>query len=111
MPVEKWSDSVLLVHLADDPQFTDDLEDLEEALALGESNAVLDFAPVQAINSSNLARLLKLRKQQVQRNKQLIVCNIASNVHHTFLVTGLDNVFEISENVATALATLQMTRH
>jgi anti-anti-sigma factor len=111
MPVEKWSDTVYLVHLADDPQFTDDLEDLEQALTSSGANAVLDFAPVQSINSSNLARLLKLRKQQVQRNGKMILCNVANNVHHTFLVTGLDNVFELSENVATALATLQMTRH
>jgi anti-anti-sigma factor len=112
MPVEKWSESVVIVHLADDPQFTDELEDLEEFAAATPQrpNAVLDFSPVNVINSSNLARLLKLRKQALANDRRLILCSVGSHVLNTLLVTGLDNVFELSQNVSTALATLQMSR-
>ena len=109
MPVEKWSESVVILHLADDPQFTDELEDLEEYAADGRPNAVLDFAGVHGINSSNLARMLKLRKQTIQVGKRLILCNLGSHVLSTLLVTGLDNVFELSQDVSTALATLQLS--
>jgi anti-anti-sigma factor len=112
MPVEKWSESVVVVHLADDPQFTDELEDLEEFArsAVDWPSAVLDFGTVTSINSSNLARLLKLRKQAIAAGRRLILCNIGSQVLNTLLVTGLDNVFDLSQDVSTGLATLQMQR-
>ena len=117
MPIEKWSDSVTVVHLADDPQFSDDLDALETpapspapgttAAANGApTGAVLDFAAVHFINSSNIARLLKLRKTLATRNGRLLLCNLNTQVWGAFLLTGLDKLFEVSENVTTALATL-----
>ena len=54
MPIENWSEQVSVVHLGDDPQFTDDLDGLDHRLGQGKSHAVLDFAAVHFINSSNL---------------------------------------------------------
>jgi len=108
MPVEKWSDTVSVVHLADDPQFTEDLLTIEESASVGKSDVVLDFAAVHYVNSSNIARLLKLRKQMNLSERRLVLCGLSTEVWGTFLVTGLDKVFEFSDNVPTALATLQM---
>ncbi len=107
MPVEKWSDSISVVHMADDPQFTEDLESLEPGSSKP-VNTVLDFAAVHYINSSNIAKLLRLRRNLQNANATLLLCNINTQVWGTFLITGLDKVFEVSENVPTALATLQM---
>ena len=111
MPVEKWSDDVTLIHLADDPQFTDDLEVLEAQAqsSSGRLNAVLDFAAVHFVNSSNMARLLKLRKEIAAKDGRLVLCNVSTQVWSAFLVTGLDKIFQFSDNVPTALATLQMS--
>jgi anti-anti-sigma factor len=106
MPLEKWSDEVVVVHLADDPQFTDDLESLETAVSQSPLDAVLEFGAVHFINSSNIAKLLKVRKQMVARGSRLLLCNIGTQVWGAFLITGLDKVFELSDNVPTALATL-----
>src|SRR5256885_1953040 len=108
MPLEKWSESVSVVRLGDDPQFSDDL-----AAALDQANQqamdlVIDFAAVHFINSSNIAKLLKLRKQMLSREQRLVLCGINTQVWGTFLVTGLDKIFEFSDNVPTALATLQI---
>ena len=108
MPVEKWSDTVSVVHLADDPQFTEDLLTIEESASVGKSDVVLDCAAVHYVNSSNIARLLKLRKQMNSSERRLVLCSMSTEVWGTFLVTGLDKVFEFSDNVPTALATLQM---
>jgi anti-anti-sigma factor len=108
MPIEKWSDQVSVVHLADDPQFTDDLEGLEHRLGQGKSDVVLDFASVHFINSSNLARMLKLRKKMNSDGSRLMLCNVSTQVWGAFLVTGLDKIFEFTDNVPTALATLQL---
>ncbi len=108
MPVEKWSDTVVVAHLADDPQFTDDVLSVESAVAGESRDAVLDFAAVRFVNSSNLARLLKLRKVADVKEGRLLLCSLSTQVWGAFLVTGLDKVFEFSDNVPTALATLQM---
>ena len=108
MPVEKWSDSVVVVHLGDDPQFTDDMESLEASLVQSGKDAVLDMSALKFINSSNLARLLKVRKNIVSKDHRLFLCGVTNHVWGAFLITGLDKVFEFSNNVSTALATIQM---
>ena len=72
-------------------------------------NAVLDFSSVRFINSSNISRLLRLRKRAVTGDLKLILCGISTQLWGTFLSTGLDKVFEFSDNVTTALATLQIS--
>src|SRR5437868_3461014 len=109
MPLEKWSDQVNVVRLLDDPVFTDDLQLLQELWEKNGGNAVLDFSTVKFINSSNISRLLRLRKQAVTSDLKLILCGISTQLWGTFLSTGLDKVFEFSDNVTTALATLQIS--
>jgi anti-anti-sigma factor len=108
MPIEKWSDQINVLHLADDPQFTDDLQALESQLSSKPADAVLDFSAVHFINSSNIARILKLRKQMISSDHRLVLCGVSTQVWGTFLVTGLDKVFTFSDGVPTALATLMM---
>jgi len=107
MPIEKWSDQIVVVHLSDDPQFTDDLQALEASTPV---DVLLDFSAVSFINSSNLARLLKLRTRMIHADANLVLCNVGTQVQSTFLVTSLEKVFHFSDNVPTALATLQMKR-
>jgi len=109
MPVEKWSETVVVAHLADDPQFSEDILSIEEVINTDPRDAVLDLAAVHFLNSSNLARLLKVRKQLNNAKRRLILCSVASPVWSAFMVTGLDKVFQFTANVPTALATLQMT--
>src|ERR1700733_3209674 len=91
MPVEKWSENVAVAHLADDPQFTEDLQSIEDVAGGSiRRDVVLDFAAVHFVNSSNLARLLKLRKNMLNEDRRLVLCSIPTPVWGTFLVTGLD---------------------
>lgn len=105
MPLERWSDRVIVVHLADDPVLTDDLLAFDATVS---ADLVLDFAAVRHINSSNLARLLKLRQQAAADKAKLVLCGLSTEVWGAFLTTSLDCLFEFSDNVPTALATLQM---
>jgi anti-anti-sigma factor len=102
MPIEKWSKDVSVLHLSDDPLFTDDLNALEQDPGHAHK-VVLDFAAVHFINSSNIAKLLRLRKRLASREERLILSNVGTQVWSTFLVTGLDKIFTFSENVTTAL--------
>ena len=105
MPVQRWSDRVVVVHLADDPAFTDDLVAFDGRIG---ADLVLDFGALRHINSSNLGRLLRLRERAAKENVKLVLCSLNAEVWGTFLTTSLDCLFEFSDNVPTALATLQM---
>jgi len=107
--IENWSEDVLIVQLQEDPVFTDDLSVLVDQLnSKGDVDIVLSFSAVNYLNSSNLAKLLKLRKKTVTNKRRLILCAINTNVWGLFLVTGLDKVFEFADNVATALTSVQL---
>jgi anti-anti-sigma factor len=110
MPVENCSDRVVLARLADDPQLTEDLLALDQAPHHGPRDIVLDFSSVNYVNSSHLSRLLKLRKRVVVDESRLMLCGVKTQVWGTFLMTGLDKVFHFTDDVATALATLQIAR-
>ncbi len=110
MPIENWSDNVLLVELADDPQFTEDLNTtLETVEDRPDQDVVLNFQSVNFLNSSNIAKLLKLRKQQVANNhRKLRLCGINTHVWGVFLVTGLDKIFDVYDDIASGLASLSL---
>lgn len=109
MSIENWSENILVVELQDDPAFSDDLAALvDESDAKKDVDVVLNFGSVSYLNSSNIARLLKLRKKISANKRKLVMCGIGTNVWGLFLVTGLDKVFEFTDNVATGLASVQI---
>jgi anti-anti-sigma factor len=107
MPEERWSQGITVVRLGDDPQFTEDTDALLEQPELP-GDIVIDFALVKVINSSNLAALLKLRRRAASQGKRLVLCGIHTPAWSAFLLTGLDKVFQFSQDVPTALAGLQI---
>ena len=108
MAIQKWSDAITVVELADDPQFTDDLTAVTESTEAAPQHVVLNFAAVGFINSSNVAKLLRLRKAVTMQQRKLILCEVNTQVWSVFLVTGLDKIFEFTNGVAIALASLQL---
>jgi len=108
--IEHWSDSILVVEPQDDPAFTDDLTALTDQLdSKGNVDVVLSFSAVNYLNSSNIAKLLKLRKKLITSKRRLVLCGIDTSIWGLFLVTGLDKVFEFADDVANGLATVQIT--
>jgi stage II sporulation protein AA (anti-sigma F factor antagonist) len=108
MAIQQWSDNITVVELGDDPQFTEDINAFSDLLEERPRDAVLNFAAVSFINSSNVARLLRLRKQVVSEGRKVVLCDVNTQVWGVFLVTGLDKVFEFTNDIATALALLQI---
>jgi anti-anti-sigma factor len=108
--IESWSDNITVVELQADPVFTDDMTALLEQLQLKtDIDIVMNFTGLDYLNSSNIARLLKVRKAVLTNRRRLVLCEINTNVWGLFLVTGLDKVFEFAESVAIALAAIQLT--
>jgi len=107
--VENWSEDILVVELQDDPAFSDDVTAvIEQVDGRIDVDVVLNLAGVNHLNSSNIAKLLKLRKKLHARKRRLVLCGIDTNVWGLFLVTGLDKVFDFADNVAMGLASVQL---
>jgi anti-anti-sigma factor len=108
MAIQNWSDEITVVELGDDPLFTDEVGALTESMETQAVDVVLNFAAVSFINSSNIARLLRLRKTMLSQGRRLILCGVNEQVWGVLLVTGLDKIFEFTNDVSTALATIQI---
>jgi anti-anti-sigma factor len=111
MPVKKWSESILLVDLCDDPLFTEDIvAAMEQVQANPAVDVVLNFDGVRFVNSSNLAKMLKLRRITIENERRLVCCTVDSHAWSIFLTTGLDKIFQFTDDVSTALALLQIAQ-
>ncbi|MGD2108589.1 MAG: STAS domain-containing protein [Phycisphaerae bacterium] len=109
MSIQQWSENILVVELQDDPAFTDDLTSLLDRVERNSGvDVVLNFGGVSHLNSSNIAKLLKVRKLLLTSKRRLVLCGIETNVWGLFLVTGLDKVFEFADNIANGLAGVQL---
>jgi anti-anti-sigma factor len=109
MSIKDWSDNIVLGELQDDPIFSDDINALQETVERrGQISVVLDFSNVRFLNSSNIAKLLKLRKLVHAADGRLRLCAIQTGVWGVFLVTGLDKIFEFCDNVPSGLASVQL---
>ena len=110
MSLKDWSDNIVLAELQDDPLFSDDLNSLHETLERRHgAHAVLDFSGVNFLNSSNIAKLLKLRKlMHTTGGGKLRLCGISTSAWGVFLVTGLDKIFDFCDDVPSGLASVQL---
>ncbi len=108
MAIQDWSDDIVVADLADDPQFTDEVSALVDKLEKEPKSVVLNFGAVGFVNSSNIAKLLRLRKTMLLNERKLVLCDVNTQVWGVMQVTGLDKIFEYTNDVATALAKLQL---
>ncbi|MCA9275879.1 MAG: STAS domain-containing protein [Phycisphaerales bacterium] len=108
-----WSDNIVIANLADEPALSDELSMIcERVETAGERDpiphAVLDFHEVSYVNSSNIAQLLRLRKNLDARNRQLILAGVSDEVMSVLVVTGLNKVFTFTPDMLTAIASIQI---
>jgi len=110
MPIQKWSDTIWLAQIGEEPGLTEDLVSLKEALSHADPvpDVVLDLAGVRQINSSNLSQILRIRKMTVDKDARIVLTGLPDSVWAVFLTTGLDKIFEFAPDVSTGLATLQI---
>ena len=67
---------------------------------------VLDFSNVGHMSSSALGMLITLQKHIRQRKGALRLCCIQPTIYEIFVITRLNEIFEIQESVQDALASL-----
>ncbi len=109
MAIQHWSDEIIIVDLSDEPEMSAELKSLSDFLAEKENyNVVLDCAGVCEITPANLSKLLKLHQLTAQVGRRLVFCNIEPSAEDVLSVTGLADVFDLTDDKFAALATLEM---
>lgn len=107
-----WSDNIVVADLTDEPEFSEELNDLYSRLRdeRGDKlpNVVLNLAGVSYLNSSNIAQLLRVRKLLIEGDRKLKLSSVGDSVWSIMLLTGLDKVFHFAPDKATAIAGLQI---
>ncbi|MCA9303315.1 MAG: STAS domain-containing protein [Phycisphaerales bacterium] len=105
-----WSEDILIANLADEPALSDELSMICDKVESADvvPNAVLDFHEVSYINSSNIAQLLRLRKNLEEHTRQLVLCGVTDEVMSVLVVTGLNKVFQFAPEMLTAIASVQV---
>ncbi len=109
MGIENWSENIILVHLAPEPQMSEELRtviDITEDRV--DCDVVVDFTDVEIVTSSSIAKLLKLRKTLKDKERRLVLSGLTTQTKSVFLVTGLENAFDFVDDQFVALASLQM---
>lgn len=111
MPISEWSDTILIAELTDEPTFSEDVDALERRVdAAGDEppSVIVNMQGVSYVNSSNIAQLLRLRKKLLAHGRRLRICSVNDAVWSVLLTTGLDQLFEFTDDVSTSLASLQI---
>ena len=97
--------------MGDDPQFTDELNNLTEQLGRNPSvDVVLDMRWVSYLNSANLGKLLKVRAVLIDNKRRLFLAGMSTQVRHILLVVRLNKMFDVADDTSIALISLQMGR-
>ena len=111
MPLQDWSESTLIAEMNDEPLFSEDFDALMRRLESADGDTpdvIVNLLDVSRLNSSNLSQLLRLRKTLIGRDRRLRICSVGHSVWSVLLVTGLDQLFSFTDDVATSLASLQI---
>ena len=108
MSLQQWSDDIVVVDLASEPDFSEEMASLNDALDNVPVNVVLNLDQVEYLNSSNIAQMLRLRKRVAEADLHLRLCCVPDSVWGVMLTTGLDSLFDVAEDTPSALASLQL---
>lgn len=110
MPISQWSEEILVADLQDEPALSDEINALTERVQTDHSasGVVLNFQGVSYVNSSNLAQMLRLRKELSGLGGTLRLCALNEQIWSVMLVSGLDRIFKFDPDTASALAALQL---
>lgn len=111
MGIQQWSENIIMVELASaEPELSEELNAVIGQLNSGAAcHVIVNMADTKYINSSNIAQLLKIRESVIAKDHELKLVSIQPAVHEVMATTRLENVFDITDNLPMAIASLQLT--
>ncbi|MHC4508359.1 MAG: STAS domain-containing protein [Planctomycetota bacterium] len=111
MPIANLSEDVLLIALPEQPQNTDELDEVNKMF--GDSvdrDVIVDLSMVQMLTSGTICSLIILDRLLRGAGHQLVLFNVPSPVKKVFVRTDLLTVFEFAHDEAAALEQVRSRR-
>ena len=71
---------------------------IQERIRSGDSNIIIDFGDVEAIDSAGIHSLLSIAASLVIRQGKLVVCGLGANIRTLFSLTSCDQIVEIVDS-------------
>jgi anti-sigma B factor antagonist len=111
----EYGENATIVTLADEKILEEeDIRSVQESIMsvieqAGRINLVLDFRNVQFLSSAVLGFLIRISKKIYEHDGQLRLCNISPKIHEIFKITRLTKIFDIHEDVESAIEGLSAT--
>ena len=108
MSLRHLSENIILVTAPKEPLLCQKLSQLNESLISDntDSDVIIDFAQVRLITSASLSNLILLHKWLEDKNRSLILCNLAFESKCVIRTSGLHDLFHIVHNVKSAVEQL-----
>lgn len=91
-----------------------DIQSLKESIMSvveegGRINLILDFSNVRFLSSAVLGLLMRISKKVYEQEGSLKLCNISSRLYEIFKITRLNKIFDIFDDVDSAIKSLSDT--
>ncbi len=109
MSIEHWSDNVILVNLAKQPETADELIDVAElACTRGNCDVVIDCSKVEVMTALSRSKLISLRKSLACLGHRLVLCNPSENAREMINSSGLADTLRFADDKCAALTCVQL---
>lgn len=82
-------------------------EDLFSLLEEGRKNIVLNFTNVEFLSSAALNKLIIMDKKAKAAGGKLNLCCLRPEIHEVFVITRLNQLFDIQDNESDAIDSLR----
>ncbi len=109
MTISRLDNDILYVFLPNlEPAVGKVLKEVNEAVTNGpECDVIIDFSQVEIIVSASISNLIILRNYLQEKQRRLLICNIALATKAILTVTGVDVLFEFVQDKQAAIETLR----
>jgi len=85
----------------------DFLKSVEGVIDQNDSGVILDFSELNYISSAGLRIILLIAKDLRQRSVKFALCSLSSSVAEIFMISGFDQIIDLHEDTAAAVAALK----
>lgn len=88
--------------LMDKEQAAPMLAEIDRQVAENNNKIILDLSGVDYMNSSGLNILVNILTKARSKNGEVVICNLSAKVKELFIITKLNTLFHVSDDLAAA---------
>lgn len=93
--------------LIDKPQANEMLSEIEKKISSSSNQFILDMCELKYINSSGLGVLISILTKVRKAGGEVLIAGVTKKVNELLIITKLNGVFNVSENVEDAIKKLK----